>query len=198
MTCFDNCYAISCVRAYSSWPQGRFGENSCVLCKVSLVVVGRVDTGANGLGRPTGSGITCLPKSRKLMNAGSEKIVPLRDTARSWSNVSTRPLSSGLTPEEVCVSMREVDGVSCENPHQIPITTITPSVMRMIVLCFPKNSIFFYLSQYVRNVISYRYVGSGSDLVSDCEDTSRSMLSEIRSTMRRLASSSCKNVTKLW
>src|SRR3990167_1427725 len=160
MTCFDNCYAISCVRAYSSWPQGRFGENSCVLCEVSLVVVERVDTGANGLGRPTGSGITCLPKSCRVMNAGSENIVPLRDTARSCNSVSTSPLSSGLTPEGVCVSMSEVDGASCENPHQIPIATTTPSVTRRVVLCCVKNSILLLEPvRPQRHVVSVRRLG---------------------------------------
>ena len=58
------------------------------------------------------------------------------------------------------VSMSEVDGASCENPHQIPIATTTPSVTRRVVLCCVKNSILLLEPvRPQRHVVSVRRLG---------------------------------------
>jgi len=121
---------VTCGRAYES--QGVESGSNVFL---SVVLESPTPLGANGFGRPTGSGMICVPKSRNAPKAGSENIVPDRETARSVKSVSTIPISAmDSVPDTEVVVSNAPFGLSPENMYHRPIKRAIPTATTNRVL----------------------------------------------------------------
>jgi len=98
------------------------------------------ESGANGFGRPTGSGVICVVKSLNVLNNGSVKIVPLKFTVRSVRSVLTRS-SPGAFPDVVVVASEEVvAGAELESSPYHAARTITTTATTLRILCCEMRS----------------------------------------------------------